>query len=389
MAPVFIIGGGPSLNGFDWNRLKGEITIGINRAVDKIDPSIWLSMDGQFTSWARNGWAGEAARNREKLNCLPIYYSHTGVDVYGYVRADGGNHKWGYLLHEQLARCNNSGLASLQIACCLTDGPIYLLGIDMIGENGRQAWWHDGYRRVQDDTCYTKFIKRFEKYAPTINRSHRVINLNPDSGLRCFPFDRIENIPQRRRPIVVSFYTKGTAYEAEARRMVRSVHLHGLEHDVREVPNQGSWLANTAHKPQYLRTMLDIHAGRDILWIDADGEMRHYPVLFDDFTADIGVCYVDWPQYGRNRGPELLSGTIYLKNNRRVRDLVDEWARRIERKPQWDQRVLQEIIPERQGLKVIDLPDTYTQIFDTMKNAGEPVILHHQASRRLKKEVGV
>jgi hypothetical protein len=43
------------------------------------------------------------------------------------------------------------------------------------------------------------------------------------------------------KPIIVSYYTVGTAYTDEAREMEATAHAFGLETDVRGVPNLGDW----------------------------------------------------------------------------------------------------------------------------------------------------
>ena len=62
--PCFIIGGGPSLEGFDWNRLKGKRTIGINRAFEKFEPTIIFSMDTRYLRWIELGAYGEDINQR-------------------------------------------------------------------------------------------------------------------------------------------------------------------------------------------------------------------------------------------------------------------------------------------------------------------------------------
>ena len=44
----FIVGGGPSLKDFDFSQLKGALTIGINRAFERFDPTILFSADERF-----------------------------------------------------------------------------------------------------------------------------------------------------------------------------------------------------------------------------------------------------------------------------------------------------------------------------------------------------
>ena len=44
----FIIGGGPSLSDFDFDILKDELTIGINKTLIQFSPTLNYSMDKRF-----------------------------------------------------------------------------------------------------------------------------------------------------------------------------------------------------------------------------------------------------------------------------------------------------------------------------------------------------
>jgi len=55
----FIIGGGPSLKGFNFSRLKGELVIGINRAFEFCDCDIIFAMDAQVHTYIMSGKFGE------------------------------------------------------------------------------------------------------------------------------------------------------------------------------------------------------------------------------------------------------------------------------------------------------------------------------------------
>ncbi|MCX5657919.1 MAG: hypothetical protein NTZ48_06855, partial [Candidatus Omnitrophica bacterium] len=59
----FIIGGGPSLKGFDFSKLKGELVIAVNRAWESCDCAITFFLDEQFWGWTENGSLGENAKD--------------------------------------------------------------------------------------------------------------------------------------------------------------------------------------------------------------------------------------------------------------------------------------------------------------------------------------
>jgi len=185
--------------------------------------------------------------------------------------------------------------------------------------------------------------------------------------------------------IVIGFYTKDTPYEKEIQGLIKSCNNFNIPCEVRGYDQRGSWQDNTCIKPEFILDMMYEHPDKDLLYIDADGIIQKYPTLFDAFDGDIGVHF-------RN-GSELLSGTIYIKNSDKMIMFIKCWINVISNYRQLtDQQALAFTIKKyakSQDVKVIDLPATYTQIFDLMKDAGEPVIEHFQASRRFKQSVNV
>lgn len=180
--------------------------------------------------------------------------------------------------------------------------------------------------------------------------------------------------------IVVAFYTKRTPYEREVRKLKKTCAKHNIPTWVVGIETLGDWVTNCAQKPKIIAQALDKHA-EDVVYLDADARVMAYPALFDSWPADVGVHYLG--------GKELLSGTIFLKNNDRTRALVSLWQQVLELTPVpiWDQVVLQDCIREfgtQLGLSVRTLPGNYCQIEDTMAVAGKPIIKHTQASRKLK-----
>ena len=72
--PAFIVGGGPSLKGFDWKRLEGLRTIGINLAFYYFDPTIAFAMDTRFLHWILVGRYDEKYPGfKEKFEKTPAY----------------------------------------------------------------------------------------------------------------------------------------------------------------------------------------------------------------------------------------------------------------------------------------------------------------------------
>lgn len=390
------------MRGFDFSRLRGELVIGVNRAYEVFDPAFTFSMDTRFLRWVLDGaLGGDATATFHKILATKIWLHEWSPakpfpDDVLFIRP-GHEDVFHGDLSKPFCRSCNSGFGALNLAACLGADPIYLMGYDM-GPQKAQGWWHSGYPRENPPDVYDRFLALFEKHAPVISSMANVVNLNPDSNLRCFQFSTLEAVlaetPTPVRPLVVSFYTRGTGYEAEAKRMVQTAHQMGLETDVEPLETLGGWTANTYFKAQFLRRKLDEHKGRPIVWLDADVEVRAYPAILDNLPADIAVNIVDWSRYRtvRKANRELNTSVVYLGNTNGSRAILDAWIAHnhaMRATGRWEQKNLQDVL-ERMApdLNVAYLPDRYCQIFDLMAQAGNPVIELHQASRTLKAEVG-
>ena len=390
---AFCVGGGPSLKYFDWSLLAGELTIGINRAFEQFDPTIIFSMDTRFWMWLEQGKFGEATRARFDR------YSH-GLKVWldtvpgktpfaEDILTVPYNQKltgWGTNLEEGLSSGQNSGYSALNLAAILGANPIYLLGYDMVGNRtGGQMWWHDGYPINQNEAVYARFSNAFAEGAAPACRAAgiQVINLNPNSALRCFPFGEMP--PPSDMPILISYYTTNNDYAKEVENLKKSLQPWGLKTDIFGMESLGSWQQNIAHKPEFIRTMQRKHLGKPLLYVDADALVVGYPGLFEGMSqkCDIGIH-----QLQGNHRRELLSGTIYLSATPGARAVVDVWREEMRAFPDvWDQVILQKVLHERANdFRVYDLPPEYCSIFDRSDRPTHPVIEHYQASRRMRNQ---
>ncbi len=196
----FIVGGGPSLKGFDWGLLQGELSIGVNRAFEKYDPTIMFCMDPGMWGWIVSRKFGpEVLQRYNEFKGYKVWTNNIWLNIppedNTYI-ADVKN----------LMPCgSNSGHSAINLAVLLGASPIYLLGFDMKGDGkGRQKWWHDGYPTENSEQMYSGFITAMTKDAPRLLGEAEVVNLNPNSALKCFPFDTIQHIFRRyhaRSPI--------------------------------------------------------------------------------------------------------------------------------------------------------------------------------------------
>lgn len=415
----FIIGGGPSLKRFNFSRLGHELTIGINKAFEYIDPSIILWMDYQtfYLDLLAGKFGAEALKKFETTYSLKVALNISGYnypdEIYSLKRA-GGRGFLSESLKDGLVDGDNVGHAALYLAVLLGANPIYLLGFDMKGDGkGKQAWFHSGYVKSSSDKVYRGFMDNFKAIAPELEeRGIKVINLNPKSKMRCFPFGDINKLrPQvkrsreqkhligesKRKWIVISLYTRGTSYEGEIKKLITSLMQQNLPFHIYSYEPVGSWRANLNYKSACIIKAMETYPDHDIVFIDADGIVRQDPVLFDklskDHTHNMAAAF---HTYGPNSGDpdELLSGTLWLANNGLTRGLVKLWHKiAIENPLEIHQRCLKYAIKEmeenKNPVRVFRMPWEYTCIFDYVRSRSvKPIIEHFQASRRFREEVG-
>lgn len=199
--------------------------------------------------------------------------------------------------------------------------------------------------------------------------------------------------------IVTSYFTLGTAYADVCHKFlmptVRGLQLHS---DIRAVPNKGTWLKNTAYKPEFLRAMMETHK-ENLVFVDVDAQINFYPGLFLEIPEEYYVAahFLDknaW--YGRDYGSnrfELLSGTLWFRNCAQSKLLLEAWDSACKSTNTWEQKVLQQVMTDL-GITCFELPLSYCYIGslpgdrEPLVKVENPVIVHNQVSRKLKRTIG-
>jgi len=182
-------------------------------------------------------------------------------------------------------------------------------------------------------------------------------------------------------PVVVSFYTGGL-YARDAYELARSCDAHGLDYDIRQVPDLRDWRRNTSFKPTFLREVAAEYPRRALLWLDADARVRKDPCLFDGFRADLA--------YHALGGHHALSGTVFLGAGPRRDEFLARWQAECAVAAYVLDQEAMEKAAKALGIQNAGLPVEYTWIWDF--DGGErakpveaiidrPVIEHMQASR--------
>jgi len=196
--PIFILSTGTSLRGFDFRRLDGRITIGINRVIEYYQPTILHLVDKtaqQTHAAALRRYEGiiiateNAAPHDGRAGTFAIRHnvdtfelSETMTELSTFVGRSFRDGFYG----------GGAGCTAVHTAILLGGDPIYLLGYDFYEDNGRHFDVWDPTKNAAE--LYGIPFHGLQHIArqPWIPR---IYNCNPRSRLTCFPFASIDDLP--------------------------------------------------------------------------------------------------------------------------------------------------------------------------------------------------
>lgn len=183
---VYLIGGGPSLKGFEWNRLRGKKTIAINKAIKfwpEADAMYWT--DGRIWTWLEKeiqDYKGLKFTIRPKPYPSDVHILRRGIK-FGLEKAKN-----------TIAHGNNSGYAAINLAIHLGAKRIILLGYDM-GNDGKSSHFHDGYpsNATSEKIYKDQFLPGFDVLKDCLKGTGiQIFNACPTSKLKTFKRISIE-----------------------------------------------------------------------------------------------------------------------------------------------------------------------------------------------------
>lgn len=178
----FVVGGGPSLRGFDWTRLRGELVLAINAAALYAPATACFAQDRRVAEqlFPARGWPA-----------CPVYWPRlVGADTRpapgGVVELRGvdgplGHGPWSRAWPE-IVWSSHAGPAALNLAQIFGASRIYLLGFDYSRTHG--ANFHDEYVILDDDSDdpFSVWRRDLERYASCVPEARLV----GPSTLSCF-----------------------------------------------------------------------------------------------------------------------------------------------------------------------------------------------------------
>jgi len=190
---AYIVGGGPSLRGFDWSLLKDKHVIAINRAYEAVpNAEVLFWMDDAF--FAEHSMGLEHHKAKYKISVSPLFLSNDrskelGVTLLYWEGLRG-------LAEDVTKVCTgkNSGYAAINLAFHFGVSKIVLLGYDMCEDTG-VSHWHSGYTYNYRPRKLLKYLPWFSNLVGPLKRWNvEVVNACPGSLLDCFPKATLEEV---------------------------------------------------------------------------------------------------------------------------------------------------------------------------------------------------
>lgn len=191
---VFLIGGGPSLRGFDFGAVRGRgIVVAINDAMFAAPfADVVFSIDAVWLMNRHHALLGYAERGGHLVAAVPCNPAWPVPGATYVLRRKGA---WLSGNPGELFTGDNSGFGALGMALMRGARRVALLGYDMAGP----GHFHKGYewRCRFGEADYPRWASYFPALAVQArDRGVDVVNCNPESAIRCFRFGSWEDVAE-------------------------------------------------------------------------------------------------------------------------------------------------------------------------------------------------
>ncbi len=197
----FILGGGPSLRGFNAEMLRGHRVIVINNSY-LLAPwaDVLLYCDRSWWLAHRRRW--KDPKGNEQPGALELFTGKYRVSIAtsedGTRRMRSAGVSGLETRPDALRHGSNSGYLAIGLAYHFGVSRIVLLGYDM-HVDGKQTHWHAGHPNhtpeVQAKSLRELFLPHFRTLAEPLKRAGvEVLNATPGSALTCWPHKPLSEI---------------------------------------------------------------------------------------------------------------------------------------------------------------------------------------------------
>jgi hypothetical protein len=178
--PIYVIGGGSSLEGFDFSKLENKITIGCNKAAFQANTKYAAFFDKPFLRKYRqeleefNGLVFTRADRYIRLSRGNIIYCRIWIGDKNQMKSLRKSKPLPLGVSERfedgVSTGGNCGFFALTLAYLLGGNPIYLLGMDMKFGEGKRKYFYEGKDEAGGEDQYKHMRQAFEYGAKVFER---------------------------------------------------------------------------------------------------------------------------------------------------------------------------------------------------------------------------
>lgn len=219
---AYIVGGGPSLAGFDWGSIAGKNVIGCNSAFILGAEVVKVVIFGDYAWWLNIGKSGKAGEDPSTPagQGLP---SFGGLVVSCCSKLHEDETQWllkmprsnyaGLGTGRELGWNGNTGSIAVNLALIFGARRVFLLGFDMEpgaddGPRPKKLNWHDVRYEKGNADRYSEFCSGFKRVAlelPNKFPGSSIVNVTDRSSLDAFPKQSLaEHFARARESVGVS-----------------------------------------------------------------------------------------------------------------------------------------------------------------------------------------
>jgi len=203
---VFIIGGGPSLKGMDWEALHGQRIIGCNDAYRlgliynnqenfPLRPSSWIRIILFGDSCWFDHHREEIEPNANRFVFISMASRNPHCEAVRWMKRQPEGLTMP--IDRKIGWNKSTGAGAINLALLLGARRVVLLGFDMKMGEDNQANWHVNEVNTPIPEDYIKFRTGMELIAKELPQKYphaEVLNAGPDSALKCFPIVSLESL---------------------------------------------------------------------------------------------------------------------------------------------------------------------------------------------------
>ena len=179
---VIVLGGGPSLRGFDFSRLKGKRVIACNDAYRYGD---WDMMHFGDQNWYRHNYqnAVEGLKQFPGLKTTSCGTCLQAPDIKVFCRQDSGTPVADWYLGWNAS----TGASAIGLAIKFGSKKIFLLGFDMRIQGDKNNWYPNPLHKANQESC-NKHLEGVRNMLPSLPAGVEIKNIctDPESPLDAF-----------------------------------------------------------------------------------------------------------------------------------------------------------------------------------------------------------